>query len=263
MRLNRKNGLLIILCAALFPSCAQRYRNALFTHPSDLLTDTVKSVYVVNSDDEGAGLYKIKPNDVLSVRNLQDIRYIATSIGETQTGITTGSTNYQVETNGTVLLPVIGEVAVAGLTRKEASEKIQGIYQQKLLKDPIIELSIVNLKVTLLGEFAKQGNYLLQKETTSLIEIIGEAGGINPRADPKTLKIIRGDKQNPQIIYVNLKDVNTLSRPELNLRNNDIVYIEPQKIYDSQERVQTLSAIFQPALIVLNTALIIYTFTRR
>lgn len=261
MSLNRRNGLLAVLCIALLgSSCSTRYKNALFTNKTDLVTDTVKTVYVVNSDEEAGGYYKIKANDILSIRNLQDIRYITAT--ETQNG-TTQLTNYRVEDDGNVTLPVIGKVQVTGLGRKEAAAKIEEIYKQKLLKYPIIELTIVNLKVTLLGEFVKQGNYLLEKENTTLIDIIGEAGGISPKADAKTLKIIRGNRQNPQIIYVNLKDINSLARPELILKNNDIIYIEPQGIYNTQERVQSLSSVFQPVLIVLNTALLIYTFSRK
>lgn len=261
MSLNRKNGLLAVLCIALLgSSCSTHYKNALFTNKTDLVTDTVKTVYVVNSDEEAGGYYKIKANDILAIRNLQDIRYITAT--ETQNG-TPQLTNYRVEDDGNVTLPVIGKVQVTGLGRKAAAAKIEEIYKQKLLKDPIIELTIVNLKVTLLGEFVKQGNYLLEKENTTLIDIIGEAGGISPKADAKTLKIIRGNRQNPQIIYVNLKDINSLARPELILKNNDIIYIEPQGIYNTQERVQSLSSVFQPVLIILNTALIIYTFSRK
>ncbi|HEY0896663.1 MAG TPA: SLBB domain-containing protein, partial [Sphingobacteriaceae bacterium] len=155
-----------------------------------------------------------------------------------------------------------GTLPIAGMSRKEASYKIQSLYKQTLLKDPIIDISVINLKVTVLGEFTRQGNFLLEKENTSLIDIIGEAGGITSRANPKSLKIIRGDRLNPEIIYVNLKDINSLSNPKLILRNNDIIYMEPQGIYGTGERVQNFSTILQPVLLILNTALIIYNFTR-
>jgi polysaccharide biosynthesis/export protein len=121
---------------------------------------------------------------------------------------------------------------------------------------------VVNLKVTVLGEFTKQGNFLLEKENTTLIDIIGEAGGITARANPKTVKIIRGNRQSPEIIYVNLKDINSLANPKLILQNDDIIYMEPQGIYGTGERVQSFSTILQPVLLILNTALIIYNFTR-
>ncbi len=257
---QKKNCILILSgFLLLLSSCSTRHRNALFTSKSDLVTDTIKTVYVVNSNEEKVEQYHIKPNDVLAIRNLQDISLITVSESKQAAS---QATTFRVEEDGGVALPVIGKVAVLGLSRKDAADKIQALYKQSLLKDPIIEVTVVNLKVTLLGEFTKQGNFLLDKENTSLIDIIGEAGGLTPRANPKTLKIIRGDRSNPELIYVNLKDINSLASQKLILKNNDIIYIEAQGIYNTSDRLQSVSSIFQPILIILNTALIIYSFTR-
>lgn len=263
--LRRHRPLIFLLSALLFcSSCSMRYRNALFTSKDDPARDSIKSVYVVNSTDSESILYRIKPNDLLAVRNLQDIRYISAP-ADGNSNITTGTGNitYRVEADGTVALPVIGKVEVAGLKRSEAAEKIQAMYEKSLLKDPIIDVSIVNLKVTMLGEFISQGNFLLEKDNTSLVEMIGQAGGISSRADPKKLKIIRGDPQDPEIIYVNLKDINSLASKKLILQNNDIIYLEPQAVYGNQERTQIFTSFVQPVLLVLNTALLIYNFSTR
>lgn len=248
----------LLLLSVLVSSCATRYRNALFTSRMDAAADTLKSVYVVNGTTE-KGIYRIKSNDILAVRNLQDLRLITPIENQIQNQ---SQLTYRVDMDGMVTLPVVGTLTVAGLSRKEASDKIQALYKQTLLKDPLIDVSVVNLKVTVLGEFTRQGNFLLEKENTTLIDIIGEAGGITARANPKTLKIIRGERQSPEIIYVNLKDINSLANPKLTLQNDDIIYMEPQGIYGTGERVQSFSTIMQPVLLILNTALIIYNFTR-
>jgi polysaccharide export outer membrane protein len=151
---------------------------------------------------------------------------------------------------------------VAGLSRREATAKIEAIYKEKLLPDPIIDLSIVNLKVTLLGEFNKQGNFLLERDNTTLIDIIGEAGGITKTADPKTCKIIRGDRSNPEIIYVNLNDINSLASKKLTLQNNDIIVLQTTKGAALSERLQRFNNIVQPLLVVVNLAVLIFTISR-
>ncbi|HEY0895598.1 MAG TPA: polysaccharide biosynthesis/export family protein [Sphingobacteriaceae bacterium] len=249
----------IVLLALLVSSCANRYRNALFTSRMDSAADTMRSVFVVNGQSEESMTYRIRRNDILAVRNLQDLRLITPQDNNHQSQ---QQLTYRVDMDGMVTLPVVGRLPVAGMSRKEASDRIQSLYKQTLLKDPIIDVSVVNLKVTVLGEFTRQGNFLLEKENTTLIDIIGEAGGITPKANPGSLKIIRGERTNPEIIYVNLKDINSLSNPKLVLRNNDIIYMEPQGIYGTGERVQNFSTILQPVLLILNTALIIYNFTR-
>ncbi|NMN35349.1 polysaccharide biosynthesis/export family protein [Pedobacter riviphilus] len=270
MNLNRKYIYLLITLLSIFflNACSVRKQRTLFYAPSDIVTDTIKHVYVVNDQGISDAYYKIKISDQLAIRNVQNPEFGATTSGSsgtlsnTTSGTAQNMLSYPVEPDGMVNLPAIGKVEVVGLTRREATIKIQDLYKQKLLKDPIIELTVVNLKVTLLGEFSKQGNFLLEKDNTSLIEIIGEAGGITKTADPKTLKIIRGDRSHPEIIYVNLTDINSLASKKLILQNNDIIVLQPTKSAALSEKLQSFNNIVQPLLVVVNLAVLIFTVTR-
>jgi len=213
--------------------------------------------------------YRIQPQDVLQIRNLQNINYI---IGDAASGTTSsgaGGTNsiqgqeYQVEEDGDVALPVIGRVTVVGLTRQEASNKIEELYKGSLLKNPIIELKIINLKVTVLGEIKAQGNYPLIKDKTTLIEVIGQAGGLTDKANEKNVEIIRGDPAHPIVMRIDLSNISSLSDPATIMQNGDIIYIAQNKRAIQTDKVSTFSTIIQPALIVLNTVLIIFTLARR
>lgn len=244
-------------------SCGARKEYSLFNANTDAVTDTIKQVYVVN--DQGIdSYYKIKINDLLAIRNVQNKEWGATGISNNNlaTGGTQNVLSYEVQPDGKVNLPAVGKVEVTGLSRREATAKIEAIYKEKLLLDPIIELSIVNLKVTLLGEFSKQGNFLLERDNTTLIDIIGEAGGITKTADPKTCKIIRGDRNNPEIIYVNLNDINSLASKKLTLQNNDIIVLQTTKGAALSEKLQRFNNIVQPLLVVVNLAVLIFTISR-
>jgi len=263
--------LCVLFVCAIFAGCAARKEHSLFNASSDLVTDTIKQVYVVNDQGISDAYYKIKVNDQLAIRNVQNKEFgaSATSVGSTinnTQNTASGSMNsvlsYPVDIDGKVNLPAIGKVDVLGLSRRDAAIKIQDLYAKQLLRDPIIELSIVNLKVTLLGEFGKQGNFLLERENTTLIDIIGEAGGINKTADPKTLKIIRGDRSHPEIIYVNLNDINSLASKKLTLQNNDIVVLQQTKSAALSEKLTSINNIVQPLLVVVNLATLIFALTR-
>jgi len=251
-------------------SCASRKEHSLFNAPSDIVTDTIKQVYVVNDPGISDAYYKIKVNDQLAIRNVQNKEFGASQSSNNglngNQNIAGGSINnilsYPVDIDGKVNLPAIGKVDVLGLSRRDAAVKIQDLYAKQLLRDPIIELSVVNLKVTLLGEFSKQGNFLLERENTTLIDIIGEAGGINKTADPKTLKIIRGDRSHPEIIYVNLNDINSLASKKLILQNNDIIVLQQTKSSALSEKLTSVNNIVQPFLVVVNLAVLIFTLTR-
>lgn len=245
-----------MLLLALFFSCSCSYKqqHALFK------TDIPVPVAAVPNTTYPT--YKIGPDDLLQIRNLQNIKYI-TDEPSSAGNNTAQAITYQVEEDGTVALPVIGRVEVAGLTKMQAARKIEELYKKNLLKDPIIDLKIINLKVTVLGEVRTQGNYLLLKDKTTLVDILGEAGGLTDKANEKTVQIIRGDKAHAQIITADLNNIRTLANPELNLQNNDIIYVSQNKRALRNESQQNVSSIFQSALVFLNTALIIYTLTKK
>jgi polysaccharide export outer membrane protein len=244
-------------------SCSYKQDQLLFQEKNSI--DSARQKNAVTLAD-----YKIQPQDILQVRNLQNIGYITGDGGSSSTsssgnggqGSSGGGQTYQVEEDGTVALPVIGYVHVAGLTRMGATKVIEDLYRKTLLKDPIIEVKIVNLKVTLLGETKTQGNFPLVKDRTTLVEMIGEAGGLTDKANERNVQIIRGDQNNPQVIVVNLRDINSINDPSTILRNGDIIYVAQNKRAIRTDKLTNFSTIIQPALIILNTALIIYTLAR-
>ena len=247
-------------------SCSYKQDQILFEQRSSIDTLEKNNTEVINN-------YKIKPQDILQIRNLQNMKYIvddAPAEGNTPgsaSGSGSGSNSegqtYQVEEDGSVALPVIGHVQVVGLTRMQAAKQIEDLYRKTLLKDPIIELKIVNLKVTVLGEIKSQGNYPLVKDKTTLVEMIGEAGGLTDRANEKNIKIIRGNQNNPQVTLIDLSDIKSLSNPATILQNGDIIYIAQNKRAVQSDKFQNFSTILQPSLIILNTVLIVFTLARR
>ncbi len=243
---------MLLLALFFLNSCAYKQQHVLFKTDVPIPTAPPNTTYAT---------YKISPDDILQIRNLQNIKYIADD-----QPVASGSgqnPTYQVQEDSTVALPVIGRVLIGGLTKAQATKKIEELYRKNLLKDPIIDLKIINLKVTILGEVRTQGNYLLLKDKTNLVDIIGEAGGLTEKADEKYIKIVRGDKAHPQIIIADLNNIRTLANPKLNLQNNDIIYISQNKRTVRTESQQNISGIIQSVLVFVNTALIIYTLTRK
>ena len=265
--------IILFFFAITFTSCSYKQHQLLFERQAAII-DSTRSIDA--SSGNGTSDYHIRSQDILQIRNLQNARYIvdetptavSPAAGGSSTSNAGGTTagegqSYQVQDDGTVALPLIGRIQVAGLTRNEAQKKIEEIYSKDVLLNPIIDLKIVNLKVTLLGEIRVQGNYPLVKDKTSLVELIGAAGGFTEKANEKNIKIIRGDPKNPQITQVDLSNVKTLADPRIILQNNDIIYVAENKRAIKNDELQNATTTLQPALILLNTALIIYTLIHR
>jgi polysaccharide export outer membrane protein len=252
-RMNIKGYLFLIAAAILlFTSCSDKQYQLLFQQRNTIApADTTTTARAVTLDR-----YQIQPQDALQIRNLQDIRYISnltpistnTDAGNAQQGET-----FQVEADSTVKLPALGNVKVVGLTRAEAQQKVEALYAASLLVNPIIELKIVNLKVTLLGEVKGQGNYLLIKDKTTLVEVIGEAGGLTDRADGKDIKIIRGNEKRPTVIDVDFGSIASVNDPKTILQSGDIIYVAQNRRAARTDNIH----------ILFNTALIIFTLVKK
>jgi polysaccharide export outer membrane protein len=251
----------IFLIVLILSSCSGKQYQPLFEQKI-VNTDTISQ-----KSNNDISNYRIKSQDMLQIRNLQNIKYVvdeAPSSNSAGGGGNAGAgQTYQVDEDGNVALPVIGHIAVAGLTRTQASKLIEDLYRKNLLKDPIIELKITNLRVTLLGEFKGQGNFPLVRDKTTLIEMIGQAGGLTDKANISNVKIIRGDQKNPQITYVDLRDIQSINDPRAVLQNGDIVYIAQNKRAIRTDNLQNVSTFVQPILLLFNTALIILSLSRR
>ena len=255
--------ILILNVFLIFTSCSNKQYQALFEEKKSLSdTSSQKKDTVLN-------LYRIKSQDILEIRNLQNSKSIVDlnptigSSSSSQGGATTQSETFQVEEDGTVALTVLGHVHVAGLTRFEAQKLIEGLYRKTILKDPIIALKIINLKVTILGEIKGQGNYVLTKDKTTLVELIGEAGGLTDRANEKNIKIIRGTEKNPKVTEIDLNNIQSINNPNTFLQSGDIIYVAQNKRAARNDNLQNFSVIVQPILILFNTVLIIFTLIHK
>ena len=97
------------------------------------------------------------------------------------------TTRSRVASDGTVQLPLIGDVKVAGMTIRTAREIIRKRYDADYLVDPQVYLNVINYaqrKFTILGQVAKPGTIDFPGgDTISLLQAVGMAGGFTRTAD--------------------------------------------------------------------------------
>lgn len=256
---------LFFIAILVLNSCVSRRNQTMFNTDPNMIAQN-QAVYVMNDKGNDELFYKIKINDELVIRNLQNKEFgtnaSSVAVASTNADGTANGPIFRVQDDGTVNLPALGKVLVAGLTRKEATQKIQAFFESKQLRDPIIDLSIVNLKVNVFGEVKSPGIYILDRDEITLVDIISKSGGVTKEADISTVKIIRGNKANPEIISADLTNIKSLSYQKLNLQNGDLVIVNPTKNVMATERLQSFNNIMQPIMMVVNLAILIFTITR-
>jgi len=135
---------------------------------------------------------------------------------------------YTVDGKGDITLPLLGKVHVAGLTRVEAIEKIR-LELSQYIKDPGVNMNFNNFRVSVLGEVARPGSFILPTERATVLEALGMAGDLTIRGVRQNVLLIREVNGQKTMHRLDLTQQNTLNSPYYYLAQNDVIYVEPNK----------------------------------
>lgn len=126
------------------------------------------------------------------------------------------SGEFQVNQEGIVILPLLGEWEVGGRDWTVTKEEILKAYRKEL-RNPSIELTPLR-RVFVLGEVTLPGLYPVDP-TVSLAGAVASAGGANPQGDLKRIKVIRDGR----VILDGISGEEALST--LDVRSGDEIYV--------------------------------------
>lgn len=217
-----KNSLFILGLLLLFlPSCAPKRDLVYFSNITNTTT--------VNSIPEEP--VTIREHDILNVsvtsQNPESNKLFVGYRNETA-GSSTKKDGYRVNTQGKIQLPIIGEFKVAGLTIEQAQNKMVTELSNHV-KNPVVDVQLLNFRITVIGEVNQPGAFNVDDEKINLLEAIGLAGDLTAYGKRENILLIRNENHSKTISRLNLNDKNTLLSPYFNLRQNDIIYVEPDK----------------------------------
>ncbi|PVY38683.1 polysaccharide export outer membrane protein [Pontibacter virosus] len=151
-------------------------------------------------------------------------------VGGGASSSSTGKTSgYLVDRNGYVLIPVIGKVRIAGLTKQEAINDL-ALRLGKYARDPIVDIKFMNFKITVIGEVNTPSTFNVTSDRINVLEALGLAGDMTPYGKRENVLIIREQSGERITTRIDLNKKEVLNSPFFYLQQNDIVYVEPDKV---------------------------------
>jgi polysaccharide export outer membrane protein len=231
----------IVLVMMLFNSCAGVKEMAYF---QKLTTKTE-----VVKQNTGLHVARIKPKDILSITvittepsiskiynlsyppapmNSDNILSIQSNSSVSQSALQ----SYLVDVDGNIDFPVFGKIKIVGLTLIELENLLQKKLEPAFNNErPIITIRFINFNIYVLGEVNRPGKFNTTNERITILDAISNAGDLTVYGRRDNIRILREDAKGvKKIITVNLNDENIIYSQFYYLEQNDVVYVEPNKV---------------------------------
>lgn len=193
----------------------------------------------VQPDDKLAIIVTSKDPDLAAPFNLAIAQY---RIGTGTSGSTMESkaAAYTIDPNGDIDFPLIGKLHVAGLNRYGVAELIKKeILARQLVKDPVVTVEYLNARISVLGDVRTPGEYMIDRDNMTLMQALAKAGDLNITGNRTNVLVVREENGKDVAYRVNLTDTKSLMEsPAYYLRQNDVVYVEPNNTRKRQATEQ-------------------------
>lgn len=249
---------LFVLGSLLLQSCGMYRQNIMFKTKNEelkaIVSNTTKNYTIKSTDQLSLSVYS-NNGELIIDPNFTLMKEIGAS---GNMGRMIEKPTYLVRTDGTVKLPMLGYVPIAGYTLTQADSILSLKYSDYYIES-FASIQLENRRAIVLGGGGeKSGGQLvpLLNENMSLLEVIAIAGGIPNSAKAHNLRLIRGDLNDPQVEVIDLSTISGMKAASMYVQPNDIIYIEPvRKVI--VESVRDLSPVLSLLTSLLTLAIIL------
>ena len=173
---------------------------------------------------------------------------------------------YLVDNDGYINFPIVGKLKVGGLTKAEAeqlvTEKIRPYMAET--ENPVVTVTMASYSVSVLGEVNRPGTFQVSREKITILEALAQAGDLTIYGVRDRVKLIREDATGKKSVEtLNLNDANIINSPYYYLQQNDVVYVEPNKIKAQNSKVgQTTTLWFSATSILVSLTSLLYNILK-
>lgn len=191
---------------------------------------------------------KIKPDDLIAImvnsRDAELAQMFNLPMVNYQTGTRVTGQNtclpYLVTPDGYIDFPELGMLHVVGMTRSELAAYIKNeLISRGLINDPVVTIQYQNYQVSVIGEVSKPGSFSLSSDRITIFDALSMAGDMSIYGRRDNVKVIREEDGVRFISEVDLRSIDILNSPFYYLQQNDVVYVEPNKVRAGQSEINS------------------------
>ena len=169
-----------------------------------------------------------------------------------------------VDEDGNLDMPIIGPIQCKGKTRSELAQEITDkIREGGYIRDPTVNIQFADMKISVIGEVARPGQYNITNDRISLLDALSLAGDLTIYGVRSDIKVIREENGVRTTATLDLTSQDIYDSPYFYLQQNDVVYVKPNK-YRAQAGEISQNRSFYISLVstAVSVATLIVTLTR-
>ncbi len=168
-----------------------------------------------------------------AVKPFNKVRYI-TDISGSNVSVSMGDAStmfYLIDKNGNIDFPVLGKLHVQGMTKSQVEEYIASLICPRYLTEmPNVEVRIQNFRVYCIGDFNSPGVIQAENGRLNLLEAIAMCHDLTLQGRRDNVLLLRTTPTGQRTVTrFNLTDANFITKPEFELQQNDILYVQPNE----------------------------------
>jgi polysaccharide export outer membrane protein len=168
---------------------------------------------------------------------------------------------YDVNLEGYIRIPMIGNIKIEGLTLDETRKVLQTEID-KVFKNTTVECRLISFKFTVIGEVRAPGTYINNNNYLTVFEAIGRAGGISDFGRRNRVLVVRPSEKGSKTFRIDLQDKSILTSEAYFLLPNDVVIIEPQPQKIFNLNLPTLGFIITSVTSAITTTVLLVNYLK-
>ena len=195
--------------------------------PNGVLSQDMDFNIKVVPDDELSIVVTSKVPEATAMFNQPQANYAHR--GDINTQSTPRLQSYIVDKNGDIMMPTLGKINVAGKTTSQIEQLIKNKVSATV-KDPFVRVEHLGFYVNVMGEVKNPHRIHVQSQRFTLLDALSAAGDLTEYGERGSVMVIREEDGKQMYHRLNLADSNVFSSPYFYLKQNDVVYVEPNQI---------------------------------
>ena len=262
---------LIVSVLTFLPSCIPNKKIAYlqykkeYSESASIVKDTLIRRY-----QTGEPGYRLRPNDLLDIKISTVTQSVYNPFSDADRNLVTGQMSnsqnlqgavktqgYYIDPAGYLVLPITGNIPVAGLTIKQAEDTVSS-YVSKYLTGPVVRIKLLNFRFSVIGEVSKEATLVSDDNYLTLIQALSMAGGATEYGDLSRVKVIRHYPEETSVFYVNLLTEEFLTSPFYFIQPGDVIVVTPLRQRSYLKYVSPNLSIFATSVSLLVAVLTLF-----